>query len=157
MTSPYGGPDDWTAAPDGRSNASELYLRMVGEIAKQIASLRVGGPIEPVARWIVSHLAHVHGLAPRDRSADAVELGRLAGTLSEAVAQGRMTAEQASTLAAAVERGQKLDRDLKEGKIRLSEAQAVELVLQVQRRTEGRTLTDEETKRLVGQILREVG
>lgn len=55
---------DWTRGEDGRSNSSAEYLRLVEEVGRLIANVRVGEDPRQVARLILSRLAHVHGLAP---------------------------------------------------------------------------------------------
>lgn len=58
---------DWTEGPDGRSNSSDQYNKIVAVVERLIRNgahtLINNGP-EALARTIVSQLAHVHGLRP---------------------------------------------------------------------------------------------
>ncbi len=61
-------PEDWTADPSGRSNSSQAFEGLVGEVA-QIIRAGSGCCLDPgwtqsTARMIVARLAHVHHLAP---------------------------------------------------------------------------------------------
>jgi hypothetical protein len=59
---------DWTADPaTGRTNSSEEYLRIVGEVERLIresAHALINGGVWRTAALIVAQLAHVHHLAP---------------------------------------------------------------------------------------------
>ena len=58
------GPEvEWTSE-DGRSNSSDLYLRIVADVADCIRSIRVGDDPISEARTIVSRIAHEWKLVP---------------------------------------------------------------------------------------------
>lgn len=56
---------NWTMGPEGHFNTSEMFLEIVGSVAEVMKSHRLGDNVESMARLIVAHLAHQHGLAPR--------------------------------------------------------------------------------------------
>lgn len=61
---------DWTRGPDGRSNSSEEYLKAVAAVERMIrnsAFSLINGQVHDVARLIVSQLAFVHGLGPKEQ------------------------------------------------------------------------------------------
>ena len=62
---------DWTA-----SNSSPLYLKLVESIADHLGNIRVGDALEAHARCILSRLAHIHGLAPKDSGTEPAEGGK---------------------------------------------------------------------------------
>jgi sugar (pentulose or hexulose) kinase len=69
------GPEvEWTSE-DGRSNSSDLYLRIVADVADCIRSIRVGDDPISEARTIVSRIAHEWKLAPVPISAPPVTKG----------------------------------------------------------------------------------
>ena len=60
---------DWTCDETGRANSSALFDQLVDEVGRLIrggASDLLCGDVDAVARRIVAHLAHRHGLAPTD-------------------------------------------------------------------------------------------
>jgi len=95
LTQPTWSPDnpertDWTRSAAGQSNASPIYLGLVAEVGSLIRSSAhdlISGNAEGVARLIVSRLAHVHGVGPRE-SWSAITVGRHLGQAIDA--QGRV-------------------------------------------------------------------
>lgn len=61
---------DWTVNPEtGRSNSSQAYYDLVyavESLIRQDAHKLIAGRADATARLIVSQLAHVHGMVPRD-------------------------------------------------------------------------------------------
>lgn len=58
---------DWTQDDEGRSNSSDLFLSLVGEVERLIrndAHALLNGRVDQTARLVVAQLAHVHGLGP---------------------------------------------------------------------------------------------
>lgn len=59
---------DWTAVPNGPSNSSPEFERLVHEVdllIRQSGHTLIIGGSRSVAGLIMAQLAHVHGLAPR--------------------------------------------------------------------------------------------
>lgn len=65
--------DDWTIDPEtGRSNSSELFRELCGEVEaviRQSAHGLIAGRADQVAGLIMAQLAHVHHLIPRETPA----------------------------------------------------------------------------------------
>lgn len=60
--------NDWTKL-DGRSNSSPTYLELVAAVEDLIrhdAHALLAGRADQTARLIVAHLAHKHGMVPRN-------------------------------------------------------------------------------------------
>lgn len=55
---------DWTEHAGG-ANTSETYLSVVTAVESMLLNIRLGDNTHSAARFIVSQLAHVYGLAPR--------------------------------------------------------------------------------------------
>jgi hypothetical protein len=60
---------DWTVGPEGRSNTSARFLKLMSAVERLILDSGhdlIHGRANTVARVIMAQLAHVHGLAPKD-------------------------------------------------------------------------------------------
>lgn len=77
--------DDWTIDPEtGRSNSSELFRELCGEVEgliRQSAHGLIAGRADQVAGLIMAQLAHVHHLAPRETPSH----GKYDSTIREAL------------------------------------------------------------------------
>ena len=58
---------DWTQDEAGCSNSSAEYLKVVEALIPILSNMRIGCDPRTEARMIVSQLAHVYGLAPKEQ------------------------------------------------------------------------------------------